>query len=201
MEDLYSKFGDQIYIIYSDLLDADVLKDAQDHKISCKTGITINGKSQFILPERGLKGTVMLDGPTGQKNYDITDIEAIVQHILDTPELDEPRTGHLQITRNRACANSSDTGPRRGREGCVRARQHRQSDLLSGTCGSGGCEGDAPYRSGRDEPGRVSPLPCWRNRVPTTSIPCGSKTPSRERTVSSYVAPGPSREETTSGCL
>jgi hypothetical protein len=93
MEDLYSKFGEQIYIIYSDLLDADVLKDAQDHKISCKTGITINGKSQFILPERGLKGTVMLDGPTGQKNYDNTDIEAIVQHILDTPELDEPKDG------------------------------------------------------------------------------------------------------------
>ncbi len=90
MEDLYNKFGDQIYIIYSDLLDADVLKDAQDHKISCKTGITINGKSQFILPERGLKGTIMLDGPTGQKNYDIADIEAIVQHILDTPELDAP---------------------------------------------------------------------------------------------------------------
>ena len=93
MEDLYSKFGDQVYIIYSDLLDTDVLKDAQDHKISCKTGITINGKSQFILPERGLKGTIMLDGPTGQKNYDVSDIEAIVQHILDTPELDAAEDG------------------------------------------------------------------------------------------------------------
>lgn len=89
MASLHEKFGDKVYIVYSDLLQNDVLKEAQDHKISCKTGITINGKSQFILPDRGLKGTVMLDGPTGQKNYDMGDVEAIVQHILDTPELDE----------------------------------------------------------------------------------------------------------------
>lgn len=95
MDGLHKKFGDKIYIAYSDLLEDDVLKEAQEHKISCKTGITINGKSQFILPERGLKGTVMLDGPTGQKNYDMGDVEAIVQHILDTPELDEPDAGNV----------------------------------------------------------------------------------------------------------
>ena len=96
--ELFAEFGEVIplpgrQMQARDLLDADVLKDAQDHKISCKSGITINGKSQFILPERGLNGTVMLDGPTGEKNYDVGDIEAIVQHILDTPELDEQGNG------------------------------------------------------------------------------------------------------------
>lgn len=90
MKGLHEKFGDQVYITYGDLLDAAVLEQAQTHKISCKSGLTINGKSQFILPERGLKGTVMLDGPAGDKNYNMDDVEAIVKHLLETPELDEP---------------------------------------------------------------------------------------------------------------
>lgn len=86
MQDLARKFGDDVYVTFSDLLDEEVQVEAYAAKISCKSGITINGKSKFVLPERGLKGTVLLDGPVGEMNYDLTDVEAIIKHLLSKEE-------------------------------------------------------------------------------------------------------------------
>lgn len=84
MQDLAQKFGDDIYVTFGDLLDEDVQAEAHAAKIGCKSGLTINGQSKFILPERGLGGTVLLDGPVGEINYKIEDVEAIVEHLLKT---------------------------------------------------------------------------------------------------------------------
>lgn len=87
MTEIAHKFGgDAVYVTFKDLLDEQVQAEAHAAKISCLSGITINGQSQFILPERGLTGTVMLDGPVGEINYDKTDVEAIIRHLLSTKE-------------------------------------------------------------------------------------------------------------------
>lgn len=82
MKDLAKKYGDAIYVTFGDMLDKDTLKEAQLAKIGCKSGLTINGKNKFILPERGLKGAILLDGPTGQTNYNMKDVEDIIVHLL-----------------------------------------------------------------------------------------------------------------------
>lgn len=82
MDRVAKRFGEKVYITFADLLRDEVLQEAQAAKISCKSGLTINGKSKFILPERGLKGTVLLDGPVGEKNYNMGDVEAVVEHLL-----------------------------------------------------------------------------------------------------------------------
>ncbi len=82
MQDLAKKYGDRIYVTFGDLLDSSTLQEAQMAKIGCKSGLTINGKSKFVLPERGLKGAILLDGPTGQTNYNMKDVEDIVVHLL-----------------------------------------------------------------------------------------------------------------------
>lgn len=83
VQDLGKKYGDKLYITFSDLLDQTVLEEAQMAKIGCKSGLTINGKSKFILPERGLKGAILLDGPVGRTNYTMKDVEAIIVHLLE----------------------------------------------------------------------------------------------------------------------
>lgn len=83
MQELAKELGDRVYVKFEDLLEADKLKEAQEAKIGCKSGLTINGKSKFMLPDRGLKGAILLDGPIGQANYDMHDIKDIVYHLLD----------------------------------------------------------------------------------------------------------------------
>lgn len=82
MKKLGAKYGDKLRVTFGDLLDKEVEKEAHIAKIGCKSGLTINGKSKFILPERGLKGAILLDGPVGQTNYTAKDVEAIVVHLL-----------------------------------------------------------------------------------------------------------------------
>ena len=82
MKRISQKFGDGVYVEFADLLNKQVQREAEKVKIGCKSGITINGQSKFLLPQRGLKGAIMLDGPMGKMNYKMDDIEAIVQHLL-----------------------------------------------------------------------------------------------------------------------
>ena len=86
MQHVAEKFGEDVYITFSDLLDEQVQAEAHAAKISCKSGLTINDQSKFILPERGLQGTVLLDGPVGEMNYNMVDVEAIIEHLLGTRE-------------------------------------------------------------------------------------------------------------------
>ena len=83
IQEIAQKHGEeQVYVTFNDLLDKDVQAEAWEAKISCKSGLTINDQSKFILPERGLKGTVLLDGPVGEMNYKLEDVEAIIAHLL-----------------------------------------------------------------------------------------------------------------------
>ena len=83
MQDIGRDFGNDVYIEFADLLEEEVLREAQEAKIGCKAGLTINGKSKYILPERGIKGAILLDGPIGQLNYDIDDVKAIITYHLE----------------------------------------------------------------------------------------------------------------------
>jgi hypothetical protein len=56
-------------------------KEASAAKISCKSGVTINGQSQFRLPEEGNR-LIMLNGPVGEHDYTPNDLEAIIVHLL-----------------------------------------------------------------------------------------------------------------------
>ena len=51
-------------------------KEAAEAKISCKSGVTINGPSQFRLPKENNR-LVMLNGPVGQHDHTPKDLEAI----------------------------------------------------------------------------------------------------------------------------
>jgi len=82
MQNLGKKYLDKVYIEFADMVDEKIKSEAQNAKIGCLTGITINGKSKFVLPERGINATVLLDGPVGQQNYHMDDIEAIIAHLL-----------------------------------------------------------------------------------------------------------------------
>lgn len=82
MQDIGKKYGDKVYIEFGDMAQGDVLTEAQKAKIGCKSGITINGKSKFVLPERGLDGSILLDGPVGQINYNMDDVDEIIAHLL-----------------------------------------------------------------------------------------------------------------------
>jgi len=81
--EIQQQYGDNVYVEFGDLLETATMKEAQNAEIGCKSGLTINGKSEFLLPSRGLKGTIMLDGPIGQMNYDMEDVEAIIKHLLE----------------------------------------------------------------------------------------------------------------------
>jgi hypothetical protein len=82
MKQMSTKFGDKLRIEFMDLLKKDVASEAQDAKISCKSGLTINGMSILRVPGRGVKGLVMFDGPIGEKNYNIDDVDAAVAYLL-----------------------------------------------------------------------------------------------------------------------
>lgn len=90
MKTLGTKYGDKIRVEFADLLEAHVKREAEKAKIGCKTGITVNGQTKFILPERGLAGTIMLDGPLGMKNYKLSDLEAIIEHELRKSQESKP---------------------------------------------------------------------------------------------------------------
>lgn len=83
MKAVAKKFSKRVRIEYVDLLKADTQQEAQRAKISCKSGITINGKSVMHIPGYGVKGLVMFDGPMGGgKNYGVKEVEAAVQYLL-----------------------------------------------------------------------------------------------------------------------
>lgn len=82
MQTISDQFKDKVFIKFVDLNNADAKKEADKLKIGCKTGIAINGKTKFILPGQGLKGAIMLDGPVGQKNYDVKTLQTVVEYLL-----------------------------------------------------------------------------------------------------------------------
>jgi hypothetical protein len=84
MEKLTTKYPGKVYVEYADLLNEKVKKEADRVKIGCKSGLTINGKNRFFIPSRGLNGTIMFDGPVGQKNYRPDDVEAVIELLLHT---------------------------------------------------------------------------------------------------------------------
>ncbi|NSW58590.1 MAG: hypothetical protein HPY44_21470 [Armatimonadetes bacterium] len=108
MKELAKELGDRVYVKFEDLLEEDTLKEAQKAKIGCKSGITINGKSKFILPDRGLKGAILLDGPIGQTNYDMHDIKDIVYHLLDQKG---------QVTKEELAAHEAEAAKALGPDG------------------------------------------------------------------------------------
>ena len=86
MKHISNKYGEKVRIEFLDLLDATVVAQAQSAKISCKSGLTINGLSILRIPGRGVKGLVMFDGPIGQMNYDLEDVDAAVEYLLQQGE-------------------------------------------------------------------------------------------------------------------
>lgn len=94
MKRITGRFGESVYIEFADLLEDEVLVEAQNAKISCKSGLTINGKSKFILPDRGLKGTILLDGPIGEMNYNLEDVEAIIAHLVEKEQAGRPESSN-----------------------------------------------------------------------------------------------------------
>lgn len=107
MEDMGNKYKDRIRVEFADMLDEAVLQEAQNAKLGCKSGLTINGKSQFLLPERGIKGTVLLDGPPGEKNYTMDDVEAVIQHLLKEDE-DAPADDAAKAVQDEPETEASD---------------------------------------------------------------------------------------------
>ena len=83
MQAIAAKYQKEVYVQFADLRDKQVQAEAHKAKLGCKSGITINGQSKFILPGRGLHGAILLDGPVGQKNYKMSDIEAIIEYLLE----------------------------------------------------------------------------------------------------------------------
>ena len=85
MKQVAKKFGTKVRVEFVDLLQTGTQKEAHAAKISCKSGITLNGMSVLRIPGYGVKGLVMFDGPMGKdKNYGVREIEAGVQQLLDT---------------------------------------------------------------------------------------------------------------------
>lgn len=82
METISDLFKDKVFIKFVDLNKPEAKKEADKLKIGCKTGIAINGKTKFILPGRGLKGAILLDGPVGQKNYDVNTLKTVVEYLV-----------------------------------------------------------------------------------------------------------------------
>ena len=83
MKAIAKKFGKDVRIDYVDLLDKHNMAEAQKAKISCKSGLTINGKSVLHIPGHGVRGLVMFDGPMGLgKNYDVKEVEPGVAYLL-----------------------------------------------------------------------------------------------------------------------
>ena len=82
MTNMAKKYGDKLRIEFKDLLNKATASEAQDAKISCKSGLTINGMSILRVPGRGVKGLVMFDGPIGEKNYNLDDLDAAVAYLL-----------------------------------------------------------------------------------------------------------------------
>ena len=82
MKGIGAKYGKQVYVQFVDLRNEQVQAEAHKAKLGCKSGLTINGQSKFMLPGRGLHGAVLFDGPAGQKNYKMSDVEAVVEHLL-----------------------------------------------------------------------------------------------------------------------
>jgi len=84
MKTISNKYGAKVRIEYVDLLKKEVANQAQQAKLSCKSGLTINGMSVMNIPGHGVKGLVMFDGPVGEKNYNLNDIDAAVSQLLKT---------------------------------------------------------------------------------------------------------------------
>jgi hypothetical protein len=84
MKKISAKYGDKVRLEFVDLLKKDVAAQAQDMKISCKSGLSINGMSIMHIPGHGVKGLVMFDGPIDQKNYGFKDVDAAVAQLLQS---------------------------------------------------------------------------------------------------------------------
>ena len=82
MKDIAGKYPGKVFIKFMDLKHSDAAKEAQTAKISCKSGLTINGMSILRIPGRGVNGLVMFDGPLGEKNYNLSDVDAAVKYLL-----------------------------------------------------------------------------------------------------------------------
>ena len=82
MKQLAGQFDNHVRIEFKDLLDPKTKQKAQDAKLGCETGLMINGRTKFIIPERGIKGVIRLDGPVGVKNYNLEDVKAVVEYLL-----------------------------------------------------------------------------------------------------------------------
>jgi hypothetical protein len=82
MQGIANKYPGKVFVQFLDLNHAETAKAAQKAKISCKSGITINGMAIMHVPGRGVRGLVMFDGPMGQKNYSLEDVDAAVKHLV-----------------------------------------------------------------------------------------------------------------------
>ena len=80
---LVFKYEGKVRAEFVDISTAQGGKEARDAKISCKSGVTINGQSQFRLPEDNNR-LVMLNGPVGEHDYTPQDLDAVIVHILKT---------------------------------------------------------------------------------------------------------------------
>ena len=82
MKDIAGKYPGKVLIQFMDLKTTEAAKEAETAKISCKSGLTINGMSILRIPGRGVNGLVMFDGPMGEKNYSLEDVDAAVKYLV-----------------------------------------------------------------------------------------------------------------------
>jgi len=82
MKDIANKYPGKVFVKFMDLNHGEAAAEAQAAKISCKSGLTINGLSILRIPGRGVKGLVMFDGPMGEKNYNMGDVDAAVAYLI-----------------------------------------------------------------------------------------------------------------------
>ena len=82
LQTVSKEFGDKVYVDFVDILKPEVKKEADKLKIGCKTGIAINGKTRFIIPDRGINGAILFSGPVGKKDYGPKEIMDVVRYLL-----------------------------------------------------------------------------------------------------------------------
>lgn len=83
IDQIRKKYGAKLRIEFADLEHHESAMEAEKAKISCKTGVTLNGMSIVPVPGRGTRGLLMFDGPIGKNNYSLADVDAAVAYLLE----------------------------------------------------------------------------------------------------------------------
>lgn len=80
---LASKHEGKVYAEFIDLTTPEGAKQGVEAKISCQSGMTINGQNQFTVPGRA--EPLILNGPLGKHDYTFNDVDGIVERLIQSP--------------------------------------------------------------------------------------------------------------------